>query len=132
MGFPVGIGQPAGNLFSLYMGRVRGKRKGHDLFIAELFFHLREINTPLIHPGGGACLKTAHFDPHLSQRSRQVVCRLKPVGTGVCNGFPAQASGSQIGSRTQDYSLAVIVHPREGFYPCDLFAPCFRSFRIFP
>ena len=59
VGFLVGIGDVAGNLI-VHLGRVRAKRKRHNVLVAVLPFHGIKVNAPAVDTTGSTGLEPPH------------------------------------------------------------------------
>ena len=107
----ISIGQPAGNLLDLNIGRIRRIGKRDDYRVSGLDLHFGIIQSPAVHPG-----RRPGLEP--SQRNTQPVHGilepggpLHTAGAGLCDGFTHQTARVQISTGTDDHSLAAVNCP---------------------
>ena len=85
MCFFIRIGQPAGNLFNLYIGRIRRIGERDHNTITGLDLHFGIIQRSSVHSGRGAGLKSAKRDSQMLHGILEPCRALHTSGTCLCD-----------------------------------------------
>ena len=112
----VRIRQPAGFLIDLYTLRIGRERERHNPLIAELLFHLGEVDAPLVDTRRCSGLKAHHLHTVCFQGIRQMRCRLQTVRSRIRAHITVNAPRIQVNTGTEHCSLAVVNCTGNGFY----------------
>ena len=112
----VRIRQPAGFLIDLYTLRIGRERERHNPLIAELLFHLGEVDAPLVDTRRCSGLKAHHLHAVCFQGIRQMRCRLQTVRSRIRAHITVNAPCIQVNTGTEHCSLAVVNCTGNGLY----------------
>ena len=97
----VRIRQPAGFLIDLYTLRIGRERERHNPLIAELLFHLGEVDAPLVDTRRCSGLKAHHLHAVCFQGIRQMRCRLQTVRSRIRAHITVNAPRIQVNTGTE-------------------------------
>ena len=112
----VRIRQPAGFLIDLYTLRIGRERERHNPLIAELLFHLGEVDAPLVDTRRCSSLKAHHLHAVCFQGIRQMRCRLQTVRSRIRAHITVNAPRIQVNTGTEHCSLTLVNCTGNGFY----------------
>ena len=104
----IGISQVAGDLLDLDVCRIRGIGEGDYDLISLLDRHLGVIQSPSVHSGRRACLKSAERNADPVEGILEAGRSLHAAGTCLCDGFSHQAPGVEISAGADDCRLTSV------------------------